>query len=185
MLPSIRAALQLRLQLLPYLYQISAEYHFEGTPPIRPLQLSFAPPHDAAAIDIPTLDATANPYEAPADPKEIKDQYLLGDSLLVAPLAPTATRRKVVLPPGRWYDFYSGRLAGENTTIEVEPTLEQILLFVRDGAIIPRLAGAPLRAPQAGERPALELWHYGEQPGQLRLYDDDGETFAYESGAFS
>ncbi|MDQ5977982.1 MAG: hypothetical protein QG602_954, partial [Verrucomicrobiota bacterium] len=104
---------------------------------------------------------------------------------LVAPIAPTATSRAVVLPPGRWYDFYTGRLAGGDTTITVTPETDRIPLFVRDGAIIPRLAGEPQRAPRPDERPALELWHYGEQPGALRLYDDDGETFAYERGDVS
>jgi alpha-D-xyloside xylohydrolase len=185
-LAGIRASLQLRLQLLPYLYQSFAQYHFDGTPVIRPLQLvttaraAGTPPGAGAA-----LDATANPYETPAALKEIKDQYLLGDSLLVAPIAPQAKSRTVVLPAGRWYDFYTGKFAGENTSLEVTPTNDQIPLFVRDGALIPRLAGERERAPTATERPVLEVWHYGEAAGQLRFYDDDGETFDYERGRVS
>lgn len=185
-LEPIRAAMTLRLQLLPYFYQTFAQYHYEGTPVIRPLQLIGAP---AAATPLSAtttkLDATHNPYETPAALLEIKDQYLLGDSLLVAPIAPNVTSRKVVLPAGRWYDFYTGKLAGENQTIEVTPPLDQIPLFVRNGALIPRLAGVRERAPAPGERPVLEVWHYGEAPGRLRFYDDDGETFAFENGACS
>jgi len=182
----IREAMTLRLQLLPYFYQTFAQYHFEGTPVIRPLQLIGSPVASGSLpLGAAALDATLNPYETPAALLEIKDQYLLGDSLLVAPIAPNVTTRKVVLPTGRWYDFYTGRLAGENQTIEVTPSLDQIPLFVRDGALIPRLAGVRQRAPAAGERPVLEVWHYGELPGRLRLYDDDGETFDFERGAFS
>ena len=53
--------------------------------------------------------------------KEIKDQYMVGDALLVAPIAPGARTRSVVLPPGKWYDFYTGNLAGEHETITVTP----------------------------------------------------------------
>jgi alpha-D-xyloside xylohydrolase len=183
-LDGIRAAMSLRLQLLPYFYQSFAQYHFEGTPVIRPMPLLGAPPAPATTANN-ALDATANPYEAPAALKELKDQYLLGDALLVAPLAPTATSRPVVLPAGRWFDFYTGKFAGENETITVTPALDRIPLFVRDGALIPRLAGERQRAPSRDERPALEIWHYGEAPGRLRFYDDDGETFAYERGAVS
>lgn len=185
-LDPIRAAMTLRLELLPYLYQTFAQYHYEGTPVIRPLQLmgptATTPSATGAAA---TLDATHNPYETPAALLEIKDQYLLGDSLLVAPIAPTATTRTVVLPAGRWYDFYTGLLAGENQTIEVTPALDRIPLFVRDGALIPRLAGPRERTPAPGETLTLEIWHYGTTPGQLRFYDDDGETFDYERGATS
>ena len=42
-----------------------------------------------------------------------------------------------------------------------------------------------LQAPKAGEQVDLEIRHYGEKPGSYRLYDDDGETFNFEKGAFS
>jgi alpha-glucosidase (family GH31 glycosyl hydrolase) len=182
---AIRAALVLRLRLLPYLYTAFAQYHHEGTPVIRPMPLAMQGRAAATPAAAGILDATHNPYEVPPAAREVKDQYLLGDHLLVAPLAPTAKSRRVLLPPGRWYDFYTGRLAGADQTIEVTPALAEIPLFVRDGALIPLLAGEWQHVPAAGETAPLEIRHYGEAPGRGRVYDDDGETFAYERGEFS
>jgi alpha-glucosidase (family GH31 glycosyl hydrolase) len=115
---------------------------------------------------------------------EVKDQYMLGDSLLVAPIPPGVKTRKVVLPAGRWYDFYTGRLAGEGQTVEVSPPPSRIPLFVRDGGLVP-LTAERQWAPGGDEVLPLEVRHYGERPGRLALYDDDGETFDYERGAYS
>jgi len=89
-----------------------------------------------------------------------------------------------VLPPGRWYDFYTGRLAGENQTIEITPPLEQIPLYVKNGGLIP-LTTERQWTPGSNETIPLEIRHYGDMPGGLSFYDDDGETFNYERGAFS
>ena len=53
-----------------------------------------------------------NPY-AEATSKEIKDQYMAGEYLLVAPLFTGQTTRKVVLPKGKWFDFYTGEYVGD------------------------------------------------------------------------
>ena len=180
----IRAAIVLRERLLPYFYNTFAQYHYQGTPVIRPMQLvsSLAGAGQQAAGK---LDATANPYEVPAAVREVKDQYMFGDALLVAPIAPNVKTRKVLLPAGKWYDFYTGKFAGENQTIEVTPSLAAMPVFVKDGSLVPMLAEDRQWAPAANESVALEIRHYGEAPGKLALYDDDGETFDYEKGDFS
>ena len=177
----IRDVILLRQRLLPYWYTTFAQYHYQGTPVIRamPLVAGFKPPSAEAG----KLDATANPY-AIGKVVEVKDQYLVGDVLLVAPIAPGVASRKVTLPPGRWYDFYSGKFAGENETIEVTPPLVQIPLFVKDGGLIP-LTNERQWAPGRDEVVPLEVRHYGESSGEFSLYDDDGETFDYERGASS
>jgi alpha-glucosidase (family GH31 glycosyl hydrolase) len=181
----IRAAIRLRGRLLPYLYHSFAQYHYEGTPVIRPMQLAMS--LRAAEVEQAggVLDTTANPYELPPAVREVKDQYFLGDSLLVAPIAPGAKSRKVLLPAGKWYDFHTGAYAGENETIEVAPSLATMPVFVRDGALIPMIATARDHAPRAGEVVPLEIRHYGTAPGRLALYDDDGETFDFEQGESS
>jgi alpha-glucosidase (family GH31 glycosyl hydrolase) len=180
----IRDAIVLRGRLLPYFYNVFAQYHYQGTPPIRPMQLAtgiLAAEQQAAG----KLDATANPYEVPPAAREVKDQYFFGDDLLVAPIAAGAKSRKVLLPAGKWYDFHTGKYAGANETIEVAPTLARMPVFVRDGALIPLIDGERQWAPATGEIVALEIRHYGEAPGKLALYDDDGETFGYEKGDYS
>ncbi len=179
---AVRDVMYLRQQLVPYFYTAFARYHFEGIPPFRAMPLvdgflaaqgkqADAPVH----ADKPFVNAGG---------REIKDQYMAGDNLLVAPMFEGDVSRKVVLPPGQWFDFYSGDFAGENEVITVTPPLDQIPLYVRDGGLIPMIA--PRRqTPKAGEEPALEVRHYGHANGTYHLYDDDGETFDYEQGAFS
>lgn len=179
----IREAIVLRLRLLPYLYHAFAQYHFEGTPVVRPMQL-IAGFQSGAKHETGKLDATANPY-AIGKVVEVKDQFLLGDSLLVAPIVPGLKSRRVVLPPGRWYDFRTGKLAGENQIIDVSPALNETPLFVKEGALVPMLGVERQWIPATGEVVPLEIRHYGEEPGTLALYDDDGETFDYEKGAHS
>ena len=179
----IKDAIVLRQRLLPYFYNTFAQYHHQGTPVIRPMQLveGFKEAGAGPARDAETT--TANPY-ATVKRSDTKDQYLFGDALLVAPIAPDAKSRRVVLPAGKWYDFFTGKLAGENETIEVKPGLREIPLFVKDGSLIPMLEPRQW-APSSDETPALEVRHYGQQPGKLALYDDDGETFGYEKGEYS
>ena len=179
----IRDAIVLRQRLLPYWYTTFAEYHDRGIPVIRAMPLITGFRAVTADAEPGKLDATANPY-AIGKVVEVKDQYLAGDALLVAPIAPGVASRKVTLPPGRWYDFYTGRLAGENETIDVTPPRAQIPLFVKDGGLIP-LIDERQWAPGREETVPLEVRHYGEQPGELSLYDDDGETFDYERGECS
>lgn len=172
----------LRMQLLPYLYTTFAQYHFEGKPPFRAMNLvegfGFKP-----KVEEGTLDATANPY-AMRIKKDIKDQYMMGDYLLVAPMFAGEESRKVLLPVGKWYDFYTGALVGENEEITVTPSLDKIPLFVKDGGIIP-MTPPHRQAPKKDEVLPLEVRHYGMATGSFSLYDDDGHSFDYEKGAYS
>jgi alpha-D-xyloside xylohydrolase len=124
-----------------------------------------------------------NPY-AEAILNEIKDQYMTGEYLLVAPMFTGQTSRNIVLPKGRWYDFYTGKYAGDGEVINVTPGLGKIPVFVKDGGIIPMMP-AKLHSPAKGEKFDLEIRYYGSKPGSYKLYDDDGETFDYEKGSFS
>jgi alpha-glucosidase (family GH31 glycosyl hydrolase) len=172
----------LRMQLLPYLYTTFAQYQFEGIPPFRAMNLveGFG---FVATTEKGKFDDTQNPY-AMSIKKDIKDQYMMGDYLLVAPMFTGEKSRKVLLPAGKWFDFYTGELVGENEAITITPSLEKIPLFVKDGGIIP-MVPARLRAPKSGEILPLEVRHYGDKIGSFNLYDDDGVSFNYEKGAFS
>jgi alpha-D-xyloside xylohydrolase len=172
----------LRMQLMPYFYSEFAKYHFEGTPPFRAMNLE--PGFGTKTIsELKDANLGENPY-AEAVTKEIKDQYMAGEYLLIAPLFKGKTEREVILPEGKWYDFYTGKLAGEGQIIKVKGELGQIPVFVKDGGIIPMMPPL-LHAPKSGEKFDLEIRYYGSKPSSYQLYDDDGETFDYEKGVFS
>ncbi len=149
----------LRMQLIPYLYTCFAEYSFYGRPPFRAMNLV-----DGFSVNT----------------KEIKDQYMVGDNLLIAPLFTGEKSRKVILPTGKWYDFYTGKLAGEDEVITVTPGLANIPVFVRDGGIVPMAVTNTV----AEEKYDLVIRYYGEKEASYQLYDDDGKTFDYEKGAY-
>ncbi len=173
---------QLRMRMMPYWYSEFATYHFEGIPPFRAMQLEPGFKPEAGKVS-GSKNLEDNPYlEAVAG--EVKDQYMAGRNLLVAPVFAGQTSRKVVLPRGRWYDFYTGEYAGNGETISVTPGLDRIPVFVKDGGIIPMME-VRMHAPASDEKVNLEIRHYGEKPGVYRLYDDDGETFDYEKGEYS
>ncbi len=179
--PAVRSVANLRMQLLPYLYATFAQYHFEGKPPFRAMQLV------AGFTDQRLSKAGLSPAEkayARATKGELKDQYMMGDHVLVAPMFAGETERQVVLPAGNWYDFYSGEYVGSAEIITVKPGLDKIPLFVADGGIIPMIA-AQRQAPRKGEVVQLEIRHYGMQEGRFTLYDDDGESFDFEKGQYS
>lgn len=155
----IRDLLKMRTRLVPYLYTGMADYQRYGTPPIRHMLLEEG-----------SVEAT--------------DQYMFGPNILVAPMIAGQKSRKVVLPPGKWFDFYTGDLAGEGATITVSVPLEQIPLFVKDGGIIPLMAAGNNVRLASGPTP-LEVRHYGRKGGTYQLYDDDGDSFDYERGIYS
>ena len=160
----IRDLLKMRTQLTPYLYTAMADYHRYGIPPIRHMILE-------------------DGYSA-SNRVEVSDQYMFGPNILVAPMIAGEKSRKVTLPKGKWFDFYTGKLVGAGTTITVSAPLNQIPLFVKDGGIVPLMPAVNNIRLATGPTP-LEVRHYGNKGGSYQLYDDDGETFDYEKGICS
>ncbi|MBV9987463.1 MAG: glycoside hydrolase family 31 protein [Chitinophagaceae bacterium] len=178
----VRQLALLRMQMMPYWYSEFARYHFMGIPPFRAMNLEegFG---DGTQKQNNMAGLETNPYEE-AVIKEVKDQYMAGQYLLVAPMFIGQTSRKVILPKGNWFDFYTGSFAGNGTVITVTPGLDKIPVYVKDGGIIPMMKPR-LHAPAIGEKMDLEIRYYGTKPGHYLLYDDDGETFNYEKGEYS
>ena len=178
----VRYFAKLRMQLMPYFYTEFAKYHFRGTPPFRAMALEEGY-IDEEKSEKGSQNLEENPY-LKSIKTEIKDQYMAGESLLVAPIFSGQKSRKVILPPGNWYDFYTGEYVGNGQTIEIQAQLDKIPVFAKDGAIIP-MYKARMNAPKPNEKIDLEVRYYGEKDGVYLLYDDDGVSFDYEKGAYS
>ncbi len=153
----VREFAELRYRLLPYLYSAAYEAHLTGLPVIRAMPLAF--PQDRNTYD-----------------KDL--QFMLGASLLVAPIYDGSEQRSVYLPAGRWIDYWTGleQVGGRN--IEVTCPIEQIPIYVRAGAIIPTIADAR-RVPNGVISPLI-VDVYPNGNGDYTLYEDEGETrFSY------
>ncbi|MDP8243548.1 MAG: glycoside hydrolase family 31 protein [Candidatus Hinthialibacter antarcticus] len=177
----VRKIIQLRTRLLPYIYTAFAKYHFDGTPPIRSMVLEPGY-NDQQTVSEGVLDDAKNPY-AMAVRKDVTDQYMFGEAILVAPMLTGQTQRSVILPQGKWYDFYTGDYAGGGEVITVEAPLDTIPLYVKDGGIIP-MTPVVERISKAPNEIEIEVRHYGESSSSAMLYDDDGTTFDFESGDY-
>ena len=161
----VRDTIELRMRLLPYLYTAFAEYHRHGIPPVRSLLL------ETRAGEPPLNDDSI---------------YLFGPDILVAPFyEKRSNSRTIQLPPGDWYDFYSGEYAGSNKLIErnAADTGNRLPLLVKDGAVIP-LLNASVQNTEAAYGHDLEIRHYGRRAGQCLLYEDDGKTYGFGRGEF-
>lgn len=160
-LHAIRRAIELRYRLIPFYYSLAYETFHTGLPIMRPLCLEF-----------------------PNDPNvaNLSDEWMMGDSLLVAPLLQPGGKRSVYLPPGGWYAFGSCKLFKGPRTLEVTAALDEIPVYIRAGSILP-LGPALQHTSQLPGGP-LELQIYPGQDATFTLYEDDGESLNYLNGAF-
>lgn len=181
----IRAVIELRMRLLPYLYSAFAEYHYKGIPPIRAMILEDGFDSVNKVVIKGKLDSETNPY-AEGKIIEKNDQFMFGPSIMVAPFYNKhATKRSVQLPAGNWYDFYTGELVGNNTkiTVTAEGLKNRTPLFVKEGAVVPMFAKAPPNS-KAAKGQDLIVRHYGKKAGSFSLYEDDAKTFDYQKGLY-
>lgn len=177
----VRDVIHLRVNLLPYIYTAFYQYNQKGIPPFRAMILEDG--YDSQEIYTDgELDDSENPY-AEKQRIEVTDQYMMGAFILVAPVFAGQRERKIILPDGNWFDFYTGKFAGNNETINIETKLEQIPLFVKDGAIIPMFSSTD--NPSQTNNTPIEVRHYGTKENSYLLYNDDGESYDFEKGEYS
>ena len=119
------------------------------------------------------LHPTDNPYQLVKN-NDIADQFMVGDSLMAAPMPIDRNFRNVIFPPGKWYDFHSGEFVSDGGVLEIRRGEKDPLpLFVPDGAVVP-----------LDKNGSIEIRKFGTKPGKFMLYEDDGETFGYEHGEY-
>jgi alpha-D-xyloside xylohydrolase len=151
--------LDLRMQLIPYLYAAFYRYRQEGLPPFRALVMDWPEDENTYPID---------------------DEWMVGDRLLAAPVTAGETGRSVYLPAGAWFDFWSGAAVEGGRSHTIEVPLEHIPLYVRGGCVLP-LARVTLSTAEPGSL-ELETQVYGDGQQSCVLFEDDGQTLAYETG---
>lgn len=161
--PICRKYLELRYRLLPYNYTLCREAHDTGLPLMRALWLHY-----------------------PDDPQAVNrgDQYLWGRDLLVAPVTTKgAFERKLYLPDGNWYDFWTNERHAGKRELTRPVDLATLPLFVRAGAILP-LDPVRQHTAQPTDKPTT-IRIYSGSDGKFLLYEDDGNTLDYIKGKYA
>ena len=152
----VKAVLERRQLLLPYIYSSAFQVWSEGRPMMRPL--FFLDPAD------PSLRGYAS-------------AFLFGDSILVAPVTHPLSQGAIQtlrLPKGGWYDAFTLERLEGGRELQVPLSLDHFPLFYREGAILPVDLGA-------GQEGLILL--PGPSPTTFTVFSDDGETEAYRQGA--
>ena len=154
-----RKLFELRMSLLPYLYSAFVEYHRTGVPPVRALCMDDPADERVRAVD---------------------SQFMFGRDLMVCPLTlEDGTERKVVLPRGVWYDFFTGERYEGGQTLTVRADWDQIPVFVREGAVVPMAKPVQHVAPDTVFD--ITVRAYGCKEGAFTLYEDDFFSCQYEN----
>jgi alpha-glucosidase len=159
-----RAMLKLRQRLLPYLYTLFEECHRTGAPILRPLLWAY--PEDEATY---SLD----------------DEFLCGDSLLVAPVTrPGVEYRHVYLPAGRWFHYWTGTRVDGPAHILAHAPLGHPAIYVRANTAVPLWP----EMNHVGEQPADPLTfvlYPSEGSGTAAFYEDAGEGYDHLKGSYA
>ena len=144
----LRKFLQLRYKLIPYFYSLAWEASHRGIPAIRPIFWEY--PQDKTLWDVP-------------------DEFLVGSSLLIAPIVDQSSQnRSVIFPPGSWYSLWDDREYQGISSYEIPTDMESIPIFIKSGSIIPM-----------EENNELTLHIYSMEEGMTKsyLYFDDGDGY--------
>jgi alpha-D-xyloside xylohydrolase len=155
--------INLRYHLLPYIYSVSWMVTHNGYTMMRPLVMDF---------------------RADAQVQAIADQFMFGPALLVNPVTqPAAQSRSVYLPAGtKWADFWTGKTYEGGQTIEAAAGIQTVPLFVKAGSILPY--GPAIQYASESADP-MELRVYRGADGSFTLYEDEGDGYNYEKGAYA
>ena len=157
-LPIYKRYAWLRMNLMPYLYDQARVASERGTPMMRSMLMQFPSDSNARAAEL---------------------QYMLGPDLLVAPVVVDGARdREVVLPQGGWVGLFDLMSVAGPLDSSFPAPLEDLVAFVREGAIVPLRLGATLQLGEsysAGSYFVLGVFGVGEE--DRATYDDGAQRW--------
>lgn len=155
--------IEMRYQLMPYLYNAFKDSSETGKPVQQPLVYH---------------------YQEDANTYDIADQFMFGDSMMLAPVVKEGqTRRDVYLPKGdTWVDFWTKKEYKGGQTINVSAPLEHLPIFVKKDSIIPTREVQQYTGEK--ELTNLVLDTYLDKEASYSFYEDDGKSLDHQDGEF-
>ena len=160
----VRKFIELRYQLLPYLYTAFWKYINKGTPILKSLVL----------FDQEDL---ATHYRS--------DEFVFGEKILVCPIIePNAKGRRMYIPRGKWYNFWTEEIVDGGRELWVDADLDSMPIFIKEGAIIPKYPVQQYVGEKDFKEITLDIYYkYGKEKSQL--YDDAHDGYDYKKGRYS
>ena len=159
-----RKFINLRYRLLPYLYTMFYEYIQNGTPLLKPLV-----------------------YFDQDDPQTHyrTDEFVFGHQILVCPvLEPNAKGRRMYIPRGTWYNYWSKLPVEGGKEQWVDADVDSMPLFVKAGAIIPKYPIQQYVGEKKLEQIELEVY-YALGKNQSDVYEDAQDGYDYTKERYS
>ena len=154
---------RMRYRLMPYIYSMAGWVNNRDYTMLRPLVMDY--PEDMRVRDI-------------------YDQWMFGPSLMACPVTEYGARqRSVYLPQSGWYDLYTGRYYTGGEAVVADAPYSHIPVFVRAGSIIP--VGPEQEWSDQCAPELITLYVYTGADAEFTLYEDDGVSYDYETGAQS
>jgi alpha-D-xyloside xylohydrolase len=153
----LRAFTRLKHRLMPYLFGAAVQAHTDGIPVMRPMALDF--PDDPACAYLET-------------------QYMLGDSLLVAPVFAADGEVRYYVPAGRWTRFMTGEVVEGPCWVRETHGFDSVPLLVRPGSVV--AVGAVDDRPDYGYADGVTLRMFELPDGErtVTVPATDGTTAA-------
>lgn len=160
----VRKFIELRYQLLPYLYTAFWRYVNEGVPILKSLVL---------------FD------QEDRHTHHTNDEFVFGEKILVCPVnAPNSRGRRMYFPRGNWYNIWTDELIEGGQELWVDADLDSMPIFVKEGAMIPKY---PVQQ-YVGEKVIDELkFDVYYKPGKesSQLFEDAHDGYDYKKGRYS
>jgi alpha-glucosidase len=160
----VKKYIELRYQLLPYLYTAFWHHINDGTPILKSLVL-----YDQA--DVQTHFRT--------------DEFIYGDKILICPiLEPYSIGRRLYLPKGKWFNYWNNKPSIGGKELWIDADLETMPIFIKEGAIIPKYPIQQYVGEKEFEEITLDVY-YKKGKETSTLFDDAHDGYDYTKGRYS
>ncbi|MGO4919711.1 glycoside hydrolase family 31 protein [Maribacter spongiicola] len=160
----VRKFVNLRYQLLPYLYTMFYKYTKENIPMVQSLVY---------------FDQEDNQTHFRTD------EFIFGEKILVCPIQePNAQGRRMYIPRGDWYDFWTNEPVKGGKEKWVAAEIDMLPIFVKSGAIIPKYPIQQYVGEKKIEELVLEVY-YKEGIESSEVYEDSDDGYDYKKGRYS
>ena len=159
-----RNYVNLRYRLLPYIYSGFYEATQTGQPIMRSLAINYT--HDAKVYN-----------------GSFQNQYEFGNGFMIAPFAGSASFGSIYFPSGDWYDLYNDEVTSGKQEKIIHLSMQKLPVFVKESSIIPMQSLVQTTAEKPTDTLVIHIYK-GNRNNKFVYYEDDGESYNYENGAF-